>query len=183
MLVATDPKHAPAHTRAPAEYESAVFFETSALLITFISLGRFLEAAAKGKTSQAISKLLNLAPATAILCTLDAGGRCVAEEEVSAALVQRGDVLKVLPGSRVPVDGVVTEGHSFVDESAITGEPVPAEKGAGGEVIGGTINCGGVLRVRCLRTGKDTVLQQIVALVEAAQVGGGRGEGGRESFR
>lgn len=168
-------------SRINMEYAShGNFFETSALLITFICLGKYLEAAAKGKTSQAISKLLRLAPDTAVLCTsapaegADAGaaGLPVAREEVvSTALLQRGDLVKIVPGARVPVDGEVVAGRSHVDESMVTGEPVPESKSAGDAVIGGTVNCGGgVLRVRALRVGADTTLSQIVRLVENAQM-------------
>lgn len=158
--------------RANSEYNShGNFFETSALLITFICLGKYLEAAAKGKTSQAIRELLRLAPATAVLCVLGPDGEVVREEEIPTELLQRGDLVKVTSGSRVPVDGEVAEGRSHVDESMVTGEPVPGSKGPGDAVVGGTVNCGGgVLRIRALRVGKDTTLSQIVKLVEDAQM-------------
>lgn len=158
--------------RANADYRGhGNFFETSALLITFICLGKYLEAAAKGKTSQAIQELLRLAPTTATLCVLGSDGTVLREEEVSTALLQRGDVVKIVPGARVPVDGEVTDGRSHVDESMVTGEPVPGSKAPGDAVIGGTVNCGGgVLRVRAMRVGKDTTLAQIVRLVEDAQM-------------
>ena len=156
--------------RAHMDFMARNFFETSALLITFICLGKFLEAAAKGKTSAAISALLRLAPETAVLCTPGGGGGA-REEVVPTSLLQRGDVVKVVPGARVPVDGEVEEGRSHVDESLVTGEPVPASKAAGDAVVGGTVNCGGgALRVRALRVGADTTLAQIVRLVEAAQM-------------
>ncbi|KAL4856926.1 putative copper-transporting ATPase 5 [Chlorella vulgaris] len=140
-------------SRVEAEFEShGLFFETSALLITFICLGKYLEAAAKGRTSSAISALLKLAPATAIL------------------LLQRGDRLKVLPGARLPADGTVVHGRSFVDESMITGESVPVAKRTGDAVISGTVNGSGMLMVRAARVGKDTTLSQIVRLVEGAQM-------------
>lgn len=187
--------------RTHAEFSGHNFFETSALLITFICLGKYMEAAAKGKTSQAIRELLRLAPATAVLCTLNNTGtgtdsstatagdgktnnninnnsdipnmshRIVAEEEVPTELLQRGDVVKIVPGSKVPVDGMVIDGRSHVDESMITGEPVPPSKGMGDEVVGGTVNCGGgVLWVRAVRVGTHTTLSQIVKLVENAQM-------------
>ncbi|GAB4822580.1 hypothetical protein N2152v2_009626 [Parachlorella kessleri] len=160
-----------AYSRAKQEYDvHGNFFETSALLITFICLGKYLESAAKGKTSQAISELLKLAPTTAILCVTDDSGHVVREEEVASSLIQRGDLLKVLPGARVPADGEVVEGQSHVDESMVTGESVPVRKKAGSEVIQGTVNCGGVLRIRAQRVGKDTTLSQIVKLVENAQM-------------
>ena len=159
--------------RANAEYEGhGNFFETSALLITFICLGKYLESAAKGKTSQAIRELLRLAPATAVLCVMSSDGATILrEEEISSELLQRGDVVKVTSGSRLPVDGEIVDGKSHVDESMITGEPIPLSKGVGDAVVGGTVNCGGgVLRVHALRVGKDTTLSQIVKLVEDAQM-------------
>ncbi|KAK9826100.1 hypothetical protein WJX81_003066 [Elliptochloris bilobata] len=149
---------------------SMSFFETSALLITFISLGKYLESHAKGKTSQAVTELLKLAPATAVLLTLDADGRVTSEEEVPAALVQRGDHLKVVPGARVPADGVVVEGRSYVDESMVTGESVPVTKRSGDTVIGGTVNSGAPLIVKARRVGPEATLAQIVRLVENAQL-------------
>jgi Cu+-exporting ATPase len=159
--------------RTHAEYDGhGNFFETSALLITFICLGKYLEAAAKGKTSQAIRELLRLAPATSTLLVVNpTDGSVIREEEVPTELLQRGDIVKVTPGSRVPVDGEIDDGRSHVDESMITGEPVPGSKGPGDAVVGGTVNCGGgVLRVRALRVGKDTTLSQIIKLVEDAQM-------------
>jgi len=159
--------------RTHAEYDGhGNFFETSALLITFICLGKYLEAAAKGKTSQAIRELLRLAPATSTLCVVNPlDGSAIREEEVPTELLQRGDLVKVTPGARVPVDGEIDDGRSHIDESMITGEPVPGSKGPGDAVVGGTVNCGGgVLRIRALRVGKDTTLSQIVKLVEDAQM-------------
>jgi P-type Cu+ transporter len=159
--------------RTHADYDGhGNFFETSALLITFICLGKYLEAAAKGKTSQAIRELLRLAPATSTLLIIDPRDNSVIrEEEVPTELLQRGDLVKVTPGARVPVDGEIDDGRSHIDESMITGEPVPGSKGPGDAVVGGTVNCGGgVLRIRALRVGKDTTLSQIVKLVEDAQM-------------
>ena len=121
------------------------FFETAALLITFISLGKLLEAHAKGKTSEAVTRLLQLAPSVAVLVTLDAEGHVVREEEVASGLIQRGDLLKVLPGARIPADGEVRAGRSHVDESMITGESRPVQKAAHSAVISGSINSGGML--------------------------------------
>ncbi|KAI7843072.1 hypothetical protein COHA_003243 [Chlorella ohadii] len=158
-------------SRVNMEFEShGLFFETSSLLITFVCLGKYLESAAKGRTSSAISELLRLAPATAILCDTDEEGRVVGEHEVPAALLQRGDVLKVLPGARLPADGEVTAGRSHVDESMITGESVPVAKKPGDQVISGTVNGSGMLLMRAARVGKDTTLSQIVQLVEGAQM-------------
>ncbi|EIE22528.1 copper-translocating P-t [Coccomyxa subellipsoidea C-169] len=146
------------------------FFETSALLITFISLGKYLEAHAKGKTSQAVTELLKLAPSTATLVTRNSSGQVVSEEEVPTALIQRGDLLKVVPGSRVPADGEVVEGRSYVDESMVTGESKPVGKRNGDAVISGTVNGSAPLIVKATRVGSDTTLAQIVRLVERAQM-------------
>jgi Cu+-exporting ATPase len=140
-----------------------LFYETAVMLAAFLTLGRFLEVRAKGRTSEAIKKLLGLQPRTAIVLL---EGQ---EQEVPIELLQIGNRLRVKPGERVPVDGVVESGVSYVDESMITGEPIPVEKGEGSEVIGGTVNTNSVLTVRANRVGKDTVLSQIVRMVEEAQ--------------
>ncbi|XP_024357608.1 copper-transporting ATPase RAN1 [Physcomitrium patens] len=146
------------------------YFETSAMLITFVLLGKYLEVLAKGKTSEAIGKLLQLAPTTAVLLTFDSSGKVIAENEIDAQLIQRGDVLKVLPGAKVPADGACTWGESHVNESMITGEAAPVAKGVGDALIGGTMNSNGVLHIRAMRVGRDTALAQIVNLVETAQM-------------
>ncbi|KAK9806592.1 hypothetical protein WJX73_005689 [Symbiochloris irregularis] len=146
------------------------FFETSALLITFISCGKLLEVHAKGRTSAAITALLHLAPSTATLVVRDEHGQTVREEEVPSALIQRGDLLKVLPGARVPADGEVAEGRSYIDESMITGESRPISKSPGQPVIGGTVNNSNILIIKALRVGGDATLSQIVRLVERAQM-------------
>ncbi|KAK9810274.1 hypothetical protein WJX72_007760 [[Myrmecia] bisecta] len=151
-------------------YRPTDFFETSAMLITFILLGKYLEASAKGKTSEAITKLLTLTPATALLVTLGPDGQPLEEQEVPTALVHRGDILKLLPGARVPADGIVLSGQSHADESMLTGEPLPVSKKEGDAVIGGTMNLGGTLQIRATRVGSDTALAQIVRLVESAQM-------------
>ena len=140
-----------------------VYFETAALLITFILLGRYLEAVAKGKTSEAVRKLLEIKPAFA---TVLRDGK---EMTIPADEVMVGDVIRVRPGERIPADGVVIEGYSSVDESMITGEPIPVEKRVGEEVIGGTINKTGSFLFEAKRVGKDTTLSQIIRLVEEAQ--------------
>ena len=140
-----------------------VYFETAALLITFILLGRYLEAVAKGKTSEAVRKLLEIKPAFA---TVLRDGK---EMTIPADEVMVGDVIRVRPGERIPADGVVIEGYSSVDESMITGEPIPVEKRVGEEVIGGTINRTGTFLFEAKRVGKDTTLSQIIRLVEEAQ--------------
>ncbi len=140
-----------------------VFFETGAMLITFIRLGKWLEARAKGKAGQALRELLQLQPDRAVLLT--AGG----EEEIPAAQVRIGDRVLVRPGGKIPVDGTIEEGASAVDESMLTGESVPVARGPGEEVAGGTINTTGRLVVRATRVGETTALAQIVRLVEEAQ--------------
>lgn len=146
------------------------YFETSAMLITFVLLGKYLEVLAKGKTSEAIGKLLQLAPTSALLLTVDSTGRVLTEREIDAQLIQRGDILKVLPGAKVPSDGTCTFGQSHVNESMITGEANEVAKTVGDAVIGGTINSNGVIHIRATRVGRDTALAQIVNLVETAQM-------------
>ncbi|HXA96608.1 MAG TPA: heavy metal translocating P-type ATPase [Candidatus Dormibacteraeota bacterium] len=139
------------------------YFEASALLITFLVLGRWLEARARGGTSEAIRRLLALQPRTAR--RVDPGG----EHDVPIDQVVPGDLLRVRPGERVAVDGAVVEGASSVDESMLTGESLPIAKGPGATVIGGSINRTGTFTFRATRVGRDTVLAQIVRLVEEAQ--------------
>jgi Cu+-exporting ATPase len=151
------------------------FFETSAMLISFILLGKYLEVLAKGKTSEAIAQLLELAPETATLLDIDkscsaSGGMVLSEKEISTQLIQRNDIIKILPGSKVPIDGTIVWGRSHLNESMITGESKPVQKKEGDEVIGGSINQSGVLHVRATRVGAETALAQIVRLVEAAQM-------------
>ncbi|KAI8568584.1 hypothetical protein RHMOL_Rhmol02G0212600 [Rhododendron molle] len=149
---------------------SPTYFETSAMLITFVLLGKYLESLAKGKTSDAIKKLVELAPATALLLIKDKGGKSVGEREIDALLIQPGDVLKVIPGSKVPVDGVVVWGSSYVSESMVTGESTPVLKEVDSSVIGGTMNLHGSFHVKATKVGSDTVLSQIICLVETAQM-------------
>ncbi|KAD3640425.1 hypothetical protein R6Q59_003224 [Mikania micrantha] len=146
------------------------YFETSAMLITFVLLGKYLETLAKGKTSDAIKKLVELVPATALLLVKDNDGKNVGEREIDALLIQPGDVLKVLPGTKVPVDGFVVWGSSYVNESMVTGESAPVLKEVDSSVIGGTINFHGLLHVQATKIGSDTVLSQIISLVETAQM-------------
>ncbi len=141
-----------------------VYFETAAVIITLIRLGKLLEARAKGRAGAAIEALMDLAPQTARLLGPDG-----AEREVPAAALQPGDVVVVRPGERLPVDGVVTAGRSAVDESMLTGEPIPVDKGEGDEVFGATVNREGRLEVRATGVGADTALAQIVRLVRRAQ--------------
>ncbi len=146
-----------------AGVEPAVYFDTSAVIIVLILFGRMLEAGAKGRTSDAIRRLMGLRPRTARV--VDGEG----EREVPVEAVRAGDVLVVRPGETVPVDGVVLEGRSAVDESMITGESLPAEKGPGSDVTGATLNKWGSFRFRAVRVGEDTALAKIIRLVEEAQ--------------
>ncbi|XVE67566.1 hypothetical protein DITRI_Ditri08aG0170700 [Diplodiscus trichospermus] len=149
---------------------SPTYFETSAMLITFILLGKYLECLAKGKTSDAIKKLVELAPATALLVVKDKGGNIVGEREIDALLIQPGDTLKVLPGAKLPADGIVVWGSSFVNESMVTGESEAVLKEVASPVIGGTINLLGALHIKATKVGSEAVLSQIISLVETAQM-------------
>jgi Cu+-exporting ATPase len=140
-----------------------VYFETAAVILTLIKLGKLLEARAKGRTGAAIERLLSLEPQRA---RVERDGR---EMEIAAAEVRVGDVVLVRPGETVAVDGVVVEGRSAADESLLTGESLPVEKGPGASVVGGSLNGSGFLRVEATRVGRETALQQIVRLVEQAQ--------------
>lgn len=140
-----------------------VYFETSAVIITLIVLGKLLEARAKGRTSEAIKKLIGLQPKTARVI------RKGTEMDIPIAEVVRGDVVVVRPGEKVPVDGVVVNGRSTLDESMITGESLPVAKAVGDEVIGATINKQGLLQFEATKVGKETALAQIIRLVELAQ--------------
>lgn len=143
--------------------ERATFYESAALLTAFIILGRYLEAVTRGRTSEAIRKLMKLQPKRARVL------RNGAELEIPADELEVGDLVVVRPGESIPVDGVVREGYSAVDQSMITGESIPVEKRAGDEVIGGTINKTGAFVFEATRVGKDTALAQIIEFVERAQ--------------
>jgi P-type Cu+ transporter len=140
-----------------------VYYEAAAVIITLVLLGRYMEAKARGRTSEAIKKLAGIQPRTARIVRDDS------TIDVDVADVAIGDVVVVRPGERIPVDGVVQSGTSFVDESMITGEPVPVEKSAGDEVVGGTINGHSSFSFTATRVGSDTVLAQIIRMVEDAQ--------------
>ena len=139
------------------------FYEATAVVITLVVLGQALEARAKGRTSQAVRRLMDLRPLVARVV------RDGTEVEVPAADVQVGEIVVVRPGEKIPVDGRVREGRSTVDESMVTGESIPVEKGPGDEVVGGTMNSSGVLHFRAERVGRDMVLSRIVEMVRAAQ--------------
>ncbi len=144
-------------------FEGEVFYEAAAMLTTFSLLGHWMEMAARNATGEAIASLLKLAPATARVI------RDGQESEVPVEDVRVGDVIAVRPGEKVPVDGVVIEGRSYVDESMITGEPVPVEKIEGVKVTGGTLNTTGAFRFKTEHVGGDTALARIVQMVQSAQ--------------
>ncbi|HIM46577.1 MAG TPA: copper-translocating P-type ATPase, partial [Alphaproteobacteria bacterium] len=145
------------------EGTATTYFEAAGVIITLILLGRYLEAVAKGRTSEAIKKLMQLQAKTARVFR---DGR---ETKIPIEDVVAGDLVVVRPGERLAVDGVVTEGSSYVDEAMISGEPAPVEKGPGAEVTGGTVNKTGAFTMRATRIGADTVLSQIIRMVEEAQ--------------
>ena len=143
-----------------------LFFETSAMLITFILLGKLLETIAKGRTSAAIQELMQLQPSTATLVEVDASGQVTRETDIDVDLIAVGDRVKVMPGDKVPIDGTVVLGGTSVDESLITGESMPVRKAVGSAVIGGSINQHGLIHIKATRVGADTSLMQIIRLVE-----------------
>ncbi len=142
---------------------SHVYFETAAVIITLIKLGKLLEVRAKGKTGEALKKLLELKPKTARVVRGDG------EEEIPVERVKIGDILIVKPGEQIPVDGVVVEGSSAVDESMLTGESMPVDKTPGQKVYGGTLNKNGLLKIEAQKVGSDTALAQIIRMVREAQ--------------
>ncbi|MDE1548555.1 heavy metal translocating P-type ATPase [Jeotgalibaca caeni] len=144
-------------------FANELYYETAAVILALIVLGKYLETLTKGKTSEAIKKLMGLAPKTALVVR---GGK---ETEISIDEVVVGDIVVVRPGGKMPVDGVVTEGLTSVDESMLTGESIPVEKSVGDTIIGASINKNGTIHYRATKVGKDTALSQIIKLVEDAQ--------------
>lgn len=147
---------------------SFMFYETAIMLPSFLLIGRYLEAKAKKSTSDSIRELIGLQPTNATKITLE-NGKIVKEEEIPIAQIEIGDIVLVRPGDKIPVDGVVVGGESYVDESMINGEPIPKTKTRDSEVFAGTINQDGVLQIEALKIGKETVLSNIIRLVEKAQ--------------
>ena len=147
-----------------------IFYETSVMLASFLMLGRFLEGGAKRRTNDAVKKLISLKPKTALLKT-DAGDADNADEYVTvpADSLKSGDIVMIKPGSIVPADAVVVSGEMYADQSPVTGEPMPVKKAVGDGVIGGTINTGGAAVVRVTKAGSESLLSQIIRLVEETQ--------------
>ncbi len=140
-----------------------LYYESAAVILTLITLGKYFEALSKGKTSEAIKKLMGMAPKFAVVF------RDGEEREISVDEVVVGDIIIVKPGERMPVDGVVTEGNTSVDESMISGESLPSDKAPGDAIVGASINKNGAIRYKATKVGKDTVLARIIKLVEDAQ--------------
>jgi P-type Cu+ transporter len=157
-------------TIAPGYFPfESVYFETAAIIITLILIGRLLETRTKEKASDAVRKLLDLQPKMAKIIRRE--GNAELEIEIPIEQVQEGNVMVIRPGERIPTDGVVIHGSSSIDESAVTGESIPVDKTKDDEVIGATINKSGLLKVKATKVGQDTVLSQIITLVEEARTG------------
>ena len=143
-------------------YSMDIYFESAGTILTLITVGKYLETKSKGKTSDAISKLINLAPKTAIVI------RENKETEISVEEIVQGDIIAIKPGGSIPVDGIVIEGSTAIDQSSITGESIPVEKNIGDNVVSGTINKNGYFKMKATKVGNDTTLSQIIKLVEEA---------------
>ena len=143
-------------------YSMNIYFESAGTILTLITLGKFLETRSKGKTSEAIEKLIDMAPQTALV---EVGG---AETEIPVEQVKSGDILIIKPGASIPVDGIIVEGRSSVDESVITGESIPVEKAPGDRAVSATINKSGYLKMQATKVGEDTTIKQIIKLVDEA---------------
>eukprot|EP01127_Copromyxa_protea_P021752 TRINITY_DN7572_c1_g1_i3.p1 TRINITY_DN7572_c1_g1~~TRINITY_DN7572_c1_g1_i3.p1 ORF type:complete len:872 (+),score=165.04 TRINITY_DN7572_c1_g1_i3:139-2616(+) len=157
------------HGAQNPEYTPIVFFDMSSMLIPIILFGKFLETLAKRKTGDAITKLLQLRSTTAVLVELDKFNNIVEEKVIEVDLIQKNDLLKVVPGGSIPSDGEVILGKSTVNESMLTGESMPVQKGPGSKVIGGTINLNGMLVLKATQVGNNSSLSQIINLVSEAQ--------------
>lgn len=144
------------------KYSQELYFESAGTILTLITLGKYLETKSKGKTSEAISKLISLAPKTAIVI------RENKEIEVKIDEIKKDEIILIKPGGSIPVDGIIIEGTSYINQSSITGESVPVEKYVGDTVISGTINKNGALKIKATKVGEDTTLSQIIKLVEEA---------------
>lgn len=145
------------------QYSHDLYFESAGMILTLITVGKYLESRSKGRTSEAITKLMDLSPKVAVI--LDEAGN---EKEIPTEELRGGDIFLVKPGSLVPVDGTVLEGNSSIDEAAVTGESIPVEKQPGDKVVSATVNKAGFLKCRADRVGEDTTLAQIIRLVEEA---------------
>lgn len=144
------------------EYMKDLYFESAGTILTLITLGKYLETKSKGKTNEAITKLINLVPKTAIVI------RDKKELEIPVEEIKENEIVIIRPGSNVPVDGIIIEGNSAIDESSITGESIPVDKNVGENVISGTVNKNGFLKIKATKVGENTTLSQIVKLVEEA---------------
>src|ERR671923_950754 len=148
-----------------------VYFETAAIIVTLILIGRLLETRTKEKASNAVRKLLDFQPRMARIIRNSKEGEEEEQDDVPVEQVQEGDIFIVRPGESIPTDGIVTEGSSSVDESAVTGESIPVDKSVGLGLIGATINKSGLLKAKATKVGQDTLLSQIIALVQEARIG------------
>lgn len=145
------------------KYSMDMYFESAGMILTLITLGKYLETKSKAKTGDAINKLINLAPKTAIVVREDK------EIEIETENIIKDDIVIIKPGGSIPVDGIIIDGNSSVDQASITGESLPVEKTIGEEVISGTINKNGYLKIKATKVGENTTLSQIIKLVEEAR--------------